>query len=170
MNTPTHNSIILVDTNAIAAAHKFNCWNALKNRYKLRTVELCIEEATRRNKRGKCLVNRDSQDLKDDFAIVAKVDNLSRAKLMLEVGNRNDVDDGERDLLAYAQSLRGKVWWLCGPDNGTVHAMRTLKLFERMVSLEAIANTCGHQFKDLPHNYSEQWLSKHRTDFLFEDL
>ncbi len=89
---------------------------------------------------------------------------------MLTIGNRNDVDAGERDLLAYACSLKGEVWWLCGPDNGTVHAMRTLKLFERMVSLESIGEGCGHRFKSLPHNYTERWLENHRRDFLFEDL
>ncbi|MDQ8204213.1 hypothetical protein [Pelagicoccus sp. SDUM812003] len=170
MNPPTRNSIILVDTNAIAAAHKLNCWNALKRSYKLHTVELCIEEATRPNRQGRRLVDRDPDQLKSDFAKVVMVDKKSQAELMLAVGNRNDVDEGERDLLAYAKSLSGNVWWLCGPDNGTVHAMRILRLFERMVSLEAIAQGCGHRFKSLPQNYSEEWLANHRRAFLFDDL
>lgn len=169
MNTPTRNCIILVDTNAIKEAHNQNCWNALKNRYSLHTVQECIDEATRTSKRGRRLVNREAEDLAKDFARVETISDLARAKLMLEIGNRNDVDAGERDLLAYACSLVRQVWWLCGPDNGTVHAMRTLKLFERMVSLEAIGQACGHNFSNLPQNYSERWLSNHRTNFLFED-
>ncbi len=170
MNNPTRNSIILVDTNAVKEAYNQNCWNALKNYYSLHTVQVCIEEATRTSKKGRRLVERDADDLANDFARVEAIDDLARAKLMLAIGDRNDVDPGERDLLAYACSLQGKVWWLCGPDNGTVHAMRRLKLFEQMVSLESIGKICGHRFKTLPHNYSEHWLSKHRTDFLFEDL
>ena len=133
-------------------------------------MKLCIEEATRPSKRGKRLVDRDPAELAIDFDTVGDVDDLSKTQLIFDVGNRNDVDDGERDLLAYARSLPGRVWYLCGPDNGTVQAMQILHLLDRMVSLEAMAKGCGHNFKQLPHNYSEKWLADHRTKFLFGDF
>jgi len=81
----------------------------------------------------------------------------------LLVGNQTDLDEGERDLLAYARSLAKNAWWLCGPDNGTVRAMQTLRIFDRMVSLQTLARRTGHQLGELPHNFTERWLSDHRT-------
>ena len=170
MSGPTRDSIILIDTNAIQAAHRFNCWNALRQSFQLHTVALCIDEATRPDKKGRRLVNRNPAELASDFAHIASPSKLDKARLMLDIGNRNDVDDGERDLLAYARTLPGNVWWLCGPDNGTVFAMRILKIFDRMVSLESIARACGQNIGKLPQNYTERWLADHRTRFLLEDL
>ena len=160
---------MLVDTNAIKAAHQLGCWNALRRTYLLHSVRLCVEEVTRPNKKGRRLVERPLEHLMQEL-VIGRVDDLARADLALTIGNRNDVDEGEADLLAYARTLPGKAWWLCGPDGGTVRALHHLRLLERMVSLEALATACGQGAADLPNNYTERWLSDQRRNRLLESL
>ena len=169
MSAPPRQSIILVDTNAIKAAHHLGCWNALRKNYKLHSVRLCVEEATRADKWGSKLVDRPEEELAVEL-VLGQVDDVARADLRLAIGNRNDVDEGEAELLAYARSLPGRVWWLCGPDKGTVKAMNHLRLLDRMVALESLAAACGHTTSALPKNYTEKWLSDQRTSLLLEGL
>ena len=169
MLAPPRQSIILVDTNAIKAAHQSGCWNALRKNYKLHSVRLCVEEATRPDKRGSKLVDRPEAELAAEL-VLGQVNDVARADLKLAIGNRNDVDAGEAELLAYARSLPGRVWWLCGPDKGTVKAMHHLRLLERMVALETLAKGCGQSTAGLPGNYTEKWLSDQRTGLLFDNL
>jgi hypothetical protein len=128
-------------------------------------VRLCVEEATRTDKRGNKLVDRPEAELAAEL-VLGQVEDVARADLRLAIGNRNDVDAGEAELLAYARSLPGRVWWLCGPDKGTVKAMNHLRLLERMVALESLAAACGHATSALPKNYTEKWLSDQRTSLL----
>ena len=165
MSAPARQSIVLVDTNAIKAAHRIGCWNALRKNYKLHSVRICIVEATRQNKLGRKLVDRPEAELAAEL-VLGKVDDLARADLRLSIGNRNDVDAGEAELLAYARTLPGRTWWLCGPDAGTVKALNHLQLLERMVALETLAKVCGHATTALPQNYTEKWLSDQRTRLL----
>ena len=158
-----------MDTNAIKAAHHLGCWNALRKGYKLHSVRLCVEEATRPNRHGRRLVDRPEAELAAELVLGA-VDDIARAELRLAIGNRNDVDAGEAELLAYARTLPGRVWWLCGPDAGTVKAMNHLRLLERMVALETLAKACGHPVTALPQNYTEKWLSDQRTKLALEGL
>lgn len=160
---------MLVDANAIKAAHQIGCWNALRRNYALHSVRLCVEEVTRPNKKGRRLVERPLEHLTREL-VIGWVDDLARAHLALTIGNRNDVDAGEAELLAYARTLSGKAWWLCGPDGGTVKALHHLRLLDRMVSLEALATACGHSASGLPNNYTERWLSGQRRNRLLESL
>ncbi len=162
---PPRNGIVLVDTNAIKAAHEHGCWNALRRHYQLHSVRECVDEATRPNKRGARLVEREADDLAAELTLGAP-DKLAFAALVLAMGNRIDVDAGESALLAYARTLPGNVWWLCGPDKGTVGALHILGLLDRMVSLESLAKGGGHALHGLPGNYTERWLSNQRTHFL----
>lgn len=166
---PPRNGIVLVDTNAIKAAHAHGCWNALRRHYRLHSVRECVEEATRPNKRGARLVEREAEALAAELTLGAP-DKLAFAALVLAMGNRIDVDAGERALLAYARTLPGNVWWLCGPDKGTVGALHVLGLLDRMVALEALAKGGGQTLRDLPANYTERWLSEQRTRLLLENL
>jgi hypothetical protein len=169
VSAPARQSIVLVDTNAINAAHRIGCWNALRKNYQLHSVRLCVEEATRPNRHGRKLVDRPKAELAAEL-VLGKVDDLARAELRLAIGNRNDVDAGEAELLAYARTLPGRVWWLCGPDAGTVKAMNHLRLLDRMVALESLAKVCGHATAGLPDNYTERWLSAQRTKLLLAGL
>lgn len=158
-----------MDTNAIKAAHYLGCWQALRKNYQLHSVRLCVEEATRADKRGRKLVDRPEDELAAEL-VLGQVNDLARAALQLAIGNRNDVDAGEAELLAYARSLPGRVWWLCGPDKGTVKAMDHLRLLDQMVALETLVKACGHPATGLPHNYTERWLSDQRRNQLFDGL
>ncbi len=166
---PPRDGIILVDTNAIAAAHTHGCWNALRRYYRLHSVRECVEEATRPNKRGARLVEREAKELAAELTL-GSPDKLAHASLTLAMGHRIDVDAGERALLAYARTLSGKVWWLCGPDKGTVGALHVLGLLDRMVALETLAKASGHTVRDLRANYTERWLSEQRTRLLIDGL
>lgn len=163
---PSPQSVVLADTMAIKVAHDLGCWNALRRAYRLHSVVKCVEEATRANRDGVRLVKRTAPELAGEL-VLGQVDQLMVTRLMLQVGHQTDLHEGEQHLLAYALSLRD-VWFLCGPDNGTVRAMQTLSVFDRMVSLEALAQSAGHQFRSLPHHYSERWLADHRTKYLLE--
>lgn len=165
--TPPQKSVVLADTMAIKAAHDLRCWNALRNTHQLHTVQMCIHEVTCTSKRGYRLLTRMPADLEKEIT-VATVTKKMRSDLDFRMGLRADVDKGERDLLAYALTLRG-AWWLCGPDNGTVRALQVLKLFDHMVSLEAIATAAGHSAAMPSKHFTERWLADHRTQILFEE-
>jgi hypothetical protein len=168
MSPPLH-SIILTDAMVIKAAHDYGLWNALRKNYAIHTVPICVEEATRVDSKGRILVRRPYAAIAAEVTIGA-VTKAMRTDLTLIVGDQSDLDEGERDLLAYGRTLPIEIWWLCGPDNGTVRAMRTLGVFDKMVSLQSIAVRAGCQIRKLPDNYTEQWLSRHRTRDLLDDL
>lgn len=163
---PPPQSIVLVDTMAIKAAHDLGCWNGLRSTFKLHSVPKCVEEATRQNKNGAVLVRRTAEDLAADLTL-GTVEPLAVTRLTLEVGSHADLNDGEKHLLAYALTLSG-TWLLCGPDRGTVRAMHMLSLLPKLVSLESLASTTGQKIKNLPHHFSEGWLSTFRTQLLLE--
>ena len=159
---PARDSRVLVDTNAIRAAHKFGCWNALCKYYKLETADLCIEEAIRPNRHGHQLVKRTSEDLQKDLKVHTVID-LQRAELALSLRGRVDLDDGERDLLSLAISFKGQVWWLCGPDKATLRAMNLLGLLDQMCSLQRLSLNVGVEVKSWEDQYTENWLKEKRT-------
>ncbi len=165
---PPRNSIILMDAVAIRGAHAADCWNALRQNYRLHSVNLCVEEVTRQNRHRKILVDRPYDELAAELTL-GQVTELARTRLKLRVGARIDLDPGETELLAYALTLPTDVWWLCGPDNGTLNALRTLHLFSRMVSLEALARQVGQDCGKLPPQFREQWLADKRLQDLFEE-
>ena len=153
---------------AIKLAHDLGCWNVLKQTFKLHSVDKCVEEATRRNKDGKVLVRRSAEELAGELTLGA-VNRLSIAEVTLKIGAQADLNEGEKHLLAYALALPGS-WFLCGPDSGTVRAMRILSILNRMVSFETLANVAGHRFQRLPPHFSESWLAKHRLEDLLDGL
>src|SRR5262245_57984404 len=167
--TPPRKATILADTMAIKAAHDYCLWNALRNAYDLRTVPMCVQEATQPNSKGYVLVRRTYQEVAAEVTLGA-VDERAAIALRLEIGHVNDLDAGERELLAYARTLSSDTWWLCGPDNGTVRAMQMLQIFDRMVSLESVARGAGCPVDRLPAQFRERWLSAHRTQELLRAM
>jgi hypothetical protein len=168
MLPPLH-ATILTDAMVIKAAHDLNCWNALRKSFDLHSVRICVEEATRLNASRRRLVQRTYESVAAEL-ILGDVTDEMRMGVTLLVGHQTDLDEGERDLLAYGRSLANTAWWLCGPDNGTVRAMQTLQIFNRMVSLQTLARLAGRQFSALPHNFTERWLSNHRTQEALKSL
>ena len=166
---PPRNSIILMDAVAIKAAHDTRCWNPLRNGFELRSVPICVQEATQRSKKGRQLVDRSFEEVAAEIQLVEVTDEML-LDLDFALGLRIDVDEGERHLLAYSLTLGRELWWLCGPDKGTLGALHHLGKLDRMVSVEAMGRVAGHQFGNLSHQYKESWLSSQRTKYLFGDV
>jgi hypothetical protein len=152
---------------AIKAAHDLKCWRALLHAYQIRSVDICVQEATQTDKDGRQLVVRTKEEVAAEITVGLVTDEM-RTALEFEIGLRADVHRGERDLLAYALTLP-EAWWLCGPDNGTVRAMKVLRILNRMVSLESIATSSGHRGPMPSKHYTERWLSDHRTQALLDE-
>lgn len=167
---PQRDARILVDTNAIKAAHLVGCWNLIRNYYKLETADYCIEEAVRANRSGKRLVNKSAEELRKEIHAHAVTD-TQRTALAFALHGRVDLDDGERDLLSLSISFKEEIWWLCGPDKATLRAMNLLGILEKMCSLELLAQGAGAKGKPWEIQYTEKWLSTKRTQLLLgEDL
>jgi hypothetical protein len=77
-----------------------------------------------------------------------------------------DLDDGERDLLSLAITMRAEAWWLGGPDKATIYAMHLLGVLERMCSLQTLAETAGVKLVKPEVHYTEKWMSALRTQLL----
>jgi hypothetical protein len=159
---PSRDARILVDTNAIRAAHQVGCWNAIRKYYKLETADFCIKEAVCPNRTGKRLVNRTAEELRKELHAHAVTD-TQRAALAIALQGRVDLDDGELDLLSLANSFKEEIWWLCGPDKATLRAMNLLGILEKMCSLQLLAEGAGAKVKSWEHQYTEKWLSSKRT-------
>jgi hypothetical protein len=159
---PPRDARILVDTNAIRAAHQVSCWNAIRKCYKLETADFCIEEAVRPNRHGKRLVNKSGDELRAELHVHTVTD-AQRAALALTLLGKVDLDDGERDLLSLAFSTKGEIWWLCGPDKATLRAMHLLNILEKMCSLQNLAEGAGVKGKSWEIQYTEKWLKQKRV-------
>jgi hypothetical protein len=162
---PPRHAKVLVDTNAIQAAHRYGCWNALHKYFQLETAKHCIEEALRPNRKGKRLVDRNRDDLEKEI-LAHTVTDAQRAVLLHALQGRVDLDDGERDLLSIALTIKTDVWWLCGPDKATIFAMHLLGIIDRMCSLQALAETTGFKLAKPEMECTEKWLSSIRTQLL----
>jgi len=162
---PPRGARVLVDTNAIQAAHRHGCWNALRKWFHIETAEHCIEEALRPNHKGKRLVDRNRDDLVAEIAAHAVTD-AQRVVLLHALQGRVDLDDGERDLLAIAITIKTGAWWLCGPDKATIYAMHLLGIVDRVCSVQGLAETAGGKSARLEDQYTEKWLSSVRTQLL----
>ncbi len=162
---PPRDARVFIDTNAIQAAHRSACWNALCKFYKLETAAFCLEEVVRPNRKGKKLVDRSIEDLKKEV-VAHDVSDEHRAVLLYALQGRVDLDDGERDLLSIAMSFKTDVWWLCGPDKATLRAMHLLGIMDRMCALQVLANNAGAKANQLEEQYTEKWLSTKRTVLL----
>lgn len=162
---PPRHARVLVDTNAIKAAHRTGCWNALRKTFQLETAAQCVEEAIRPNRKGQHLVNRTRDDLSKDLRVHPVTDD-QRLQLLYALQGRVDLDPGEKDLLSLALTLKTEAWWLCGPDKATANAMYVLGIIERMCSLQALAKTTGITLAQPAQELTDKWLASVRTQLL----
>jgi hypothetical protein len=162
---PPRQARVLVDTNAIKAAHDVGCWNALRKHFRLETAAYCAEEATRLDRKGRRLVERSLEDLRGEL-VCHEVNDTDRAALALRLQGQVDLDDGERDVLSIALKLGEPVWWLCGPDKATLRAMHLLNLLDQACSLETLGSRAGLRLRGLGQEHTEVWLSKKRTQLI----
>ena len=99
---PPAGATVFIDTNAIGAAHRHHCWNALRHHYRLCTVAICLEEATRPDRRGRRLVERTVEELRAELDCLP-VSPAQEAALQLVLGGKPSLDPGEKALLAAAR-------------------------------------------------------------------
>jgi len=152
---------VYLDSNAIIEAHRTKCWKALANEFELHTVTRCQQEVLA-GKRGKGHVEVEADSLKNRITI-HHVEQRRVVAFSLEIeGQLFDVDGGERELLAHALQ-DPDAWFLCGPDNASMHALNFFRQLNRAISLEAMCRAgkiqTAQQFKN---NYTERWLSDFR--------
>lgn len=163
---PPSGATVFIDTNAIGAAHRHRCWNALKQRYRLVTVGICLEEATRPNAKGATLTGKTLAALSAEVSCLP-VSPAQELELMRTLRGKPALDPGEKALLAAAFALgKTAAWLLCGPDKATLLALHGLGLPDRMVALEELGRAAGHKFAGLEEQYTERWLRARRTDLL----
>ncbi|MCC5788799.1 MAG: hypothetical protein JJT75_04135 [Opitutales bacterium] len=153
-----------MDANAIAAAVTINQWNNLKQYYKIETVRKCVEEVLRPNRHGQVLVNIPEEKFVEGIQ-VHEVNN--RLRFELKSQGVPDLDEGEEDLLAFAQTQRD-YWWLCGPDRASIRALHAIGKLDRSVSLEKLIQGYSQKGRapKLEVNQTEAWLSKLRTQLM----
>lgn len=165
----TRGALVYIDANAIAAAHEVNGWNALRNGFKLTTVQECVDEATRTNREGLSLTGKTEATLKAELE-VRPIDDIGRFQLREVLGTGVALDAGERDLIAAARLDPRKAWHLCGPDRASLRALHVLKLLDHMVALEDMLAMVGAATRSLKPNMTTRWLSEKRTKLALGEL
>lgn len=154
---------VYLDSNAIIEAHRVKCWKTLANEFDLHTVDQCKQEVLT-GKRGCGYVEVDADSLENRITI-HQVEKRKVVAFTLKIeGQVFDVDGGERELLAHALNDE-EVWFLCGPDKASMHALNFFKQLDRAVSLETLCNVgkiqTTHKLKD---NYTDRWMQDFRME------
>jgi len=159
---------VLVDTNVIIESHRQGCWPALVGKFALDTVQKCVEECATGNQRSRNPVHVDTEALRQSLD-PKNVTAADIAALIMTCPDAADLDDGEKELLAYAMTFQEKVYLLCSPDRACVRIAYLLGLIDCYVSLEELCESAGVH-PALPAHYGASWLSKRKTEFLLDDL
>ncbi|MBI5385590.1 MAG: hypothetical protein HZA90_13000 [Verrucomicrobia bacterium] len=157
----TSKEVVLVDTNVIVEAFRTSCWKALIQAWRVVTVEKCAEEAASGYKRRVGYVPVDADTLRAG-AEIAAVSRAELAALFEQLPSADQIDEGERHLLAHALA-RPDAWVISSGDAGAVKAGRELGVLERFVSLEAMARKTGAS-REWKRHFTEKWLAGLRTD------
>lgn len=155
---PNHGDIVLVDTNVIIHSVQQKTWKAIANTFQLHTVEAVIKEALR-TPRGKSSIPINSSELRSSFKVIYEVSDEESARRILQYPELMDLalDGGEADLLTYFHACADKdVWFLCGPDVGSMKGMHKMGVLTRLVSLERLHQRCGIN-KDIQTQYTQKW-------------
>ena len=134
--------------------HTFLCIPSLKllkkHRRGIRTVARKIDEGT----------------LRGQLVHVENISETQRVQFNMTHGHPS-LDDGERDLIIYAETFDSQVWLLNSPDMAAVRFCHKQGWLQRLVSLGAMTSHLKtHLREDLRINYTEGWLSVKRTDLL----
>jgi hypothetical protein len=158
--------IVLVDTNVVLEAHRTGCWVPLAGYFDLHTVAKVVEETQTgyQNRDPEHWI--DEATLRIQLAHVEAIDNTQRVSFNMRHGHPT-LDDGERDLLIYAEALGGSAWLLNSPDMAAVRFAHRVGWLDRLVSLGAMSTHLKVRLRcSLRKNYTESWLSQKRTSLL----
>jgi len=159
---------ILLDTNVILECHRVGAWRAM-HRYKLQTVEKCIEETHTGHQNRRPEQQIDVQALCADFDRIFAVSQNDLAQAVTREPSIRGLDDGELYLWAHALT-RADVWYLCGPDKASMRIGVKLGLRDRLLSLEKLLADIGHRPKlGLGPGYTTKWLNDTLSQFVILD-
>jgi len=159
-------SIVLVDANVIIEAHRTGCWNQLASYFNLHTVSKIVEETQTGFQR------RDPETWIVEDALRASLGNVEEISEIQRVTfnmthNRPSLDDGERDLLIYAEIIDQPIWLLNSPDMAAVKFAHGNGWADRLVSLEAMTSHLSVRLREnLKDNYTTRWLTTRKTRLL----
>jgi hypothetical protein len=156
----------MIDANVIIEAHRTGSWGALSDYFDLRTVTKVVEET----QTG--FQNRDPETWIAEVALSASLGKVTTiTELQRVTFNVNhdhpSLDDGERDLIIYAESLTDSDWLLNSPDMAAVKFAFGNGWGDQLVSLEAMTSRLKIRLaSSLKYNYTERWLSDKKTKLL----
>ena len=165
--TPSR-QIVYVDTNVVIEAVDTGCWGALLNKFDVRTVAEVRRETRAGNRLIKSYVEVDQAEF-DAKVIVAEVTKVQLAEAQLRNPLLNQIDPGERHLLAYVVTQDKNALLLTTGDRAAVRAACALGLDDRLRSLEELASACG-QKPAVADWFTKKWLSKVKTEFLLDSM
>ena len=165
---PPPRQIVYVDTNVVIEAVDTGCWSALLNKFDVRTVAEVRRETQSGNRSIKSYVEVD-QALFDAKVTVAEVTRVQLADAQLRTPLLNQIDPGERHLLAFVAAQDPSALLLSTGDRAAVRAACALGLDERLRSLEELASACGLR-PAVADWFTKKWLSKVKTEFLLNSM
>ena len=156
-------SIVYLDATAIIEAHVVGIWRPLVAGFTLSTSGRCVGEVVAGNRPGGGRVMVNIPLLRREISI-HQVDERTLVEAVLAGGlDVASLDPGEKELLALVRVREGN-WFISSQDRGCIRAGNTLRLIDRFVSLEEMAQVAGVRrriaFRD---HFTKKWLSEMRT-------
>jgi len=159
-------SIVLVDANVIIEAHRTGSWGALSSYFEFHTVQKVVEETQTGYQNREPETWIDERELRASLGSVGTIEEIQRVAFNMSHGHPS-LDDGERDLLIYAESFQGPVWLLNSPDMAAVKFAYGMGWNDQLISLEAMTSHLRVRLsRSLRDNYTERWLSERKTRLL----
>ena len=160
--------MILVDTMIIIEAVDTGCWNAITGQRRIVTVDECAAELRRGDPSARGHVTVSEEDIRR--ASVVTLAPTDAATFRLRYPDAHRLDAGERDLLALAGSLTVE-FELCSSDRAAVAAAHELGWLDRIVSLEALADSVGARLRrPFKRQHTESHMAAWRTTLRMQNL
>ncbi len=160
---------VLIDSNAIIEAHRTRCWPNLIAFFSVETVDMCARECASGKQLHRHYVPVDTNALRENIP-THEVSDAMRLELICKEPSAADIDDGEKDLLAFAITLPPNAFLICSPDKACMCVAARLGLIDRLVSLQALAERVGRGNLSFRQNYTENWHRKQRTTIQLDIL
>jgi hypothetical protein len=164
---------VFVDTNAIFPAIKIGEWKRLCGHFSVETVDTIVGETQNGdvNRAGYVLV--DKKMLESTLKKIHTPTHADRATFVLKAREqRLELDDGERDLLAYLMAHERPspdILILTVSDRAAIRAACEFGWGDSMVSLSRLLEEAGAgaaALRSLDEQFTEPWLRQVRTNFL----
>lgn len=163
-----HGDTVLIDTTVIIEAHKKGCWASLVKSFSFHTVESCVVESVTGDLRKKDRVKIDNDVLRGQL-IVHKAEERDYLMAALKSNRFDRLDDGEKELMAYAYEHLRDAWFVSSQDAACIRVGHELGFLERFVSLEELAVIIGLNVQFERH-FGNKWLERLRTELRLEEL